>query len=315
MAEQNAIAAPEGFTVRPPREQDLEAVTALMRSYEEEFEGEPEAQADDVRMSWRRARFDLERDAWIIAAPDGSIAGYADVWDRDPGRDWHVDGYVHRDYRGRGAGRALVRLSERRACERSAPAGRAVIWNIVAHTDEAGRRLLEEEAYHAERLYWRMVIDLQSEPPESAPPPGVTIRTLALGQDEREVYEVVQDASSDGHNYVRLPYEEWAQLMFEREGFDPALFFVATADARIVGVALCPEAGWVRQVAVRREWRRRGVAGALLRHAFREFYRRGTRRAGLVVDSYNRTGARRVYEAAGMRQERQHDWYMKVLRQ
>jgi GNAT superfamily N-acetyltransferase len=54
------------------------------------------------------------------------------------------------------------------------------------------------------------------------------------------------------------------------------------------------------ELAVRRPWRRRGVALALLHSAFGEFHRRGIPRAELNVDAESPTGATRLYEAAGM---------------
>jgi ribosomal protein S18 acetylase RimI-like enzyme len=113
------------------------------------------------------------------------------------------------------------------------------------------------------------------------------------------------------------PFGEWKAFMMESESFDPGLWFVAEHEGRLVGVALCPdyeEYGWVRQLAVDREWRGRGVGKALLRQAFAEFRERGRTTAALVVDSYNRTGARQFYEAIGMRVEREHVAYEKVLR-
>jgi len=50
-----------------------------------------------------------------------------------------------------------------------------------------------------------------------------------------------------------------------------------------------------------------------LREAFGEFYRGGQRSAALVVDSFNRTGAKELYERTGMRVERQHDGYEKKM--
>ena len=52
---------------------------------------------------------------------------------------------------------------------------------------------------------------------------------------------------------------------------------------------------------MRRAYRRRGIAEALLKTAFAELYRRGERRVGLGVDAESPTGATRVYERAGMR--------------
>src|SRR5215468_1533170 len=64
--------------------------------------------------------------------------------------------------------------------------------------------------------------------------------------------------------------------------------------------AFCSGAGVVGALGVRKPWRRRGIAQALLHHAFGEFYRRGKRRVALGVDAENPTGATRLYERAGM---------------
>ena len=57
-----------------------------------------------------------------------------------------------------------------------------------------------------------------------------------------------------------------------------------------------------------------GLGLALLHHAFGEFYRRGTYKVGLGVDSQNLTGATRLYERAGMHIARQYIGYEKELR-
>jgi GNAT superfamily N-acetyltransferase len=58
--------------------------------------------------------------------------------------------------------------------------------------------------------------------------------------------------------------------------------------------------GWVQVLFTRRLWRKKGVATALLREAFRRFWDRGEHSIGLVVDTANPTGAFRLYESAGM---------------
>jgi hypothetical protein len=45
----------------------------------------------------------------------------------------------------------------------------------------------------------------------------------------------------------------------------------------------------------------------------REFWRRGRREIGLTVDSWNRTGAKELYEHAGMRVVREHTRFEKTL--
>lgn len=309
----------------------MEAVVALMRACEAHEEGEAEMALDDLRGTWERPRFELLRDAWVVEAPEGGVAGYVDVWDRDPGVRYIADGYVHPGWRGRGIGTRLVRLAEARVRERlpavrddpplrsRSPQGerkRVVIRHTVFHGSEESRRLLEREGYSPVAYFWRMVRDMESPPPESSVPEGVTIRTFEEGRDKRAVHALVQEAFSDNADYAPLAFQEWVGFMVERESFDPSLYFLAFAREELVGVALCPrynEMGWVRQLAVRRGWRRRGVGRALMERVFAEFYRRGQRRVGLVVESYNRTGAKQFYESLGMHVERQHDRYEKVV--
>lgn len=166
------------------------------------------------------------------------------------------------------------------------------------------------------RYYWRMVIDLESPPPAPPWPDGVTIRAFEPGRDDRAVHALVQEAFADNHDYSPLPFEAWRAAMIEREDFDPKLFLLTTAGGEIIGAALCPRyerMGWIRQLVVHGDWRRCGIALGLLREAFGRFYRRGQRSAALVVDSFNRTGAKELYERTGMRVERQHDGYEKKM--
>ena len=75
-----------------------------------------------------------------------------------------------------------------------------------------------------------------------------------------------------------------------------------------------PQLAWINTVGVRSQWRRRGIAHALLRHSFRELYQRGKRRVALGVDSQSLTGATRVYERAGMKPVRTWVVFEKELR-
>ncbi len=72
--------------------------------------------------------------------------------------------------------------------------------------------------------------------------------------------------------------------------------------------------GWVTVVGVRRQWRKRGLGLALLRHAFAEYHRRGVRKVALSVDAESITGAPRLYGRAGMRVRESYVIYLKELR-
>lgn len=314
-----ALQLPDGYTALRPAPGDIERVWQLIRACEDADEGAAELTLDDQRGSWDRARFDLAADAWLIEADDGTVAAYGDVWPREGYTVILADGHVHPAHRRRGIGRWLVRTLESRAREiaaNAAPGERVVLQTICFHEATDARELFESEGYEIGRIFWRMVIDIDTPPEEPRWPEGVTPRAYRPG-DERAIHEVVMSAFADNAGHQFSPFDEWRGFMMNRETFNPDLWFLAEADGRVVAVALCPDyaenGAWLRQFAVAREYRGRGIAGALLRHAFRRQYQHGNRSVGLVVDSYNRTGARRVYERAGMRLDRQHDTHEKVL--
>jgi ribosomal protein S18 acetylase RimI-like enzyme len=122
---------------------------------------------------------------------------------------------------------------------------------------------------------------------------------------------------TDHWDHAPAPFEEWQRAILQRADFDPALWFVATHGDEIAGVALCfdsvENSGWLRSLAVRSRWRRRGLGLALLRHAFGVFHARGRRLVGLAVDSQSPTGATRLYERAGMHVTEQYDTCEKIV--
>jgi GNAT superfamily N-acetyltransferase len=103
--------------------------------------------------------------------------------------------------------------------------------------------------------------------------------------------------------------------------FDPGLIFLAEAAGQIAGVATWEvgnpddlHAGYLASLSVRRPWRNRGVATALLHEWIGALFSRGYRRMITIVDSESLTGADRLYERVGMRPFLRFAVYGKVLR-
>jgi ribosomal protein S18 acetylase RimI-like enzyme len=59
--------------------------------------------------------------------------------------------------------------------------------------------------------------------------------------------------------------------------------------------------GYTEHISVRRPWRRRGLARALIAASFPLLRERGMTEAALGVDTENVSGALRVYEACGFK--------------
>ena len=290
------------MNIRQPVQADLEAVLAVLRAADAAVAGDSDWTASDLADEW--SRLDLERDAWVVEL-DGTIVGYSSFEARS-GR-FLGDGYVHPEHRRRGVGSAIVRLIEERARaeESSVPAGeRVYLQNGTLDTDECTDRFYRERGYESVRGFRGMQIDLEAEP-EVPDVPGIEIRLYRHPDEAQAFYDTHQDSFASHWEFRPMAWEEWRKRQ-DKTTFDPTLWWAAVADDEIAGISICeqkndPDLGWVDALGVRPAYRRRGIAEALLKTAFAEFWRRGERRVGLGVDAESPTGATRVYERAGMR--------------
>jgi ribosomal protein S18 acetylase RimI-like enzyme len=317
----------DNLMLRPAKMEDLPAAVALFNACSLEQVGACEFSLKDVRTEWMSPGFNLATDTRIILTEEGAAVGFMEIWDVDPHVRLYAWGRVHPDFRGRGLGTRLLWWAETRARQAvpKAPSGaRVSLLSSTISTDKAGLRLYANRGFKLTRHFLRMEISFAAPPLEPLWPEGLTVRALLPGE-EGAVLHADRDVFKDHWGHVERPFEvDYQRLVHFIENdseFDPELWFLALDRDQIAGFSLCspsaaghPDTGWVNALGVRRPWRRRGLALALLQHSFVAFYRRGLRKAGLGVDAQSLTGATRLYEKAGMQSVRQTDTYEKVLR-
>ena len=115
------------------------------------------------------------------------------------------------------------------------------------------------------------------------------------------VHALLASAYALGGGAVKPLAEWWSDLESNPE-YDPALCLIAENEkGEVVGVAQCRTSAFVKDLAVDRAWRRRGLGAALLQEVFRTFQSRGAKAVDLKVLSDNPSGAIRLYERLGMR--------------
>jgi ribosomal protein S18 acetylase RimI-like enzyme len=153
----------------------------------------------------------------------------------------------------------------------------------------------------------KMQVELPA-PVSLAAPDGVTIRLLDHEDeaDLRTFHRIIFTAFEDTGDWTPYTFAEWQ----DRIGRLPSIawdeWWVAEVDGVPAGILqsanqnLEQNEGWVKNLAVLREYRRRGVARALLSHAFATYHAKGRKTAGLGVDLTNPTGAYGVYRSVGM---------------
>jgi mycothiol synthase len=318
---------PAGYTLRAPTLADAAEVAAMINAASQAVAGHDRASVEDVLGSWEDPLRNLEDEDWLIIAPDGGIAGYLELYEYEPFTVFEFEGFVHPQHLGRGIGSVLLETVEariRRGMQRSPDGERIVARTQTASEDTAAHALLTARGYDHIRNWRQMLLEFDGPTPEPAWPDGVRVRQFVQRQDERAVWETAEAAWEDHWGFSPLPFDEFIYYRIESQAaFDPTLWLIAeAADApgTPIGVLLGqPEragfdgAGWVAQLGVRREWRGRGIALALLRESFQEFQRRGYRAVGLNVDGSSLTGADRLYERAGMREIRREHVYEKAM--
>jgi GNAT superfamily N-acetyltransferase len=274
--------------------------------------------ADELLGDW--SGLNLGDEVVVIAAADGRIVACSDIFNRRYVQG-SLYGYVHPEHRDRGLGSALVRWGEEwlRARWDRAPQGtRVVAQHYIRATNASALRLMAAHGYSLARRVLVMEIALDAPPPSAAPPAGIALRAFQPGQDERATFDAVEEAFQD--MWERMPgvFDRWL-VMTELERRDPDLWTLAVDEASgaIVGTCLgrtAGERGWIGGVGVRRPWRGRGLALAMLHHTFAAYYRRGIREIGLSVDSDSPSGAPKLYARAGMRVTEEYLLHRKELR-
>jgi mycothiol synthase len=306
---------PTGYALRSPTERDCRAVAEVVTAEDVADFGEPSFTEEDLLDDWKRPRFRLAEDAWVLSGPTGRVVGYAYVWEAQPDAEIEADAFLMPEYTGRGLGGLLLDLVERRA--REVTASRAMRLGLYASSvNDAKRTLLARRGFVPEHSVLRLRIDLERRPVEQpAPPSEVELRVFSPG-DADAVRDVMVEAFEGHHRYTLRRFDEWLDLRLRHPAFDPSLWRVAVVDGEIVGAVLVYDVGvtgYLSSVGVREAWRGRGVAPALLREAFVTLRERGQMRVVVSVDAYAAPAAIHLYEEAGMRVHERYDWFTKSL--
>jgi ribosomal protein S18 acetylase RimI-like enzyme len=279
--------------IRPFRPEDLEAAYAILREEQREL-GEPE-----ITLGMYSNVMEIA-DASFTAERLGEVVGSSHV------RVGSIGLGVRKGDRRQGIGRQLLTAAEEST---DAP----VLRLYAAKLQPAAAAFALANGYEKAWDYWLMGIDLDEslEPPHW--PDDVAVRTFREG-DAEAVKELLDLAYAEEADHEPMGFEEWKTFMLGDPNFDPSCWFLAEAEGELAAAALNWDDGYVKDLVVHPERRRRGLGESLMRHTFREFRRRGVPRVTLKTDSVNPTEAWRLYERLGMRKERTYEVFEKRVR-
>jgi len=271
--------------------------------------------------------YDPATDAFVAEIDERPVAdGEVRYVLRDGAHTYMLLGAVHPDVRGRGVGTALLARLEARAAERAAtlPAGTPVWVDTWASDSNASfTALMRESGFEPLRHFFEMIKRDLDATSEVDLPAGLQLRPV-LTSHMRQIYDAEAEAFKD-----HWGQREWGDEIFAERMADPdldtGLWRVAWDGDEVAGVVstfifkeenaiLGLSRGWLEHVSVRRPWRRRGLAGALILSACVGLHERGIAEAALGVDSANMTGALGLYEGLGFAVARRATTYRRALR-
>lgn len=265
----------------------------------------------------------------VLAEVDGEVVAYSRVfWAElvDGGRTYQNFGFVHPDRRRRGIGGAMHRHNEERLRE------------IAAHHPEVVPKWFESEAvdtnpgnvamlvgsdYEPARFFYDMVLTSLDGVVESRMPDGIELRPATRDQ-YRTIWLAAAEAFRDHWGMTEWTQEDWTRFEADPANADPRFWRVGWAGDEVAGLVVTTisreenEARgrarvFVAEVAVRRPWRRRGLARALLAASLVAARGAGFTSANLGVDAKSPTGATDLYASIGFAPEKTFTTYRKLL--
>jgi mycothiol synthase len=271
----------------------------------------------------------------LIAEVDGKMVGYSRVW-------WEVElieqrfvgfqfAYVLPEWRRKGIGSALLQFNEQRVRQIAAdlkangelPGTMPCITDsFVQETTTDTIALLERHGYKVARYALDMVRPDLENIPDCPLPAGLEVRPVKT-EHLRSIWEASNEAFRDHWGYIPDPWEEYERMQQDKD-FDPTLWRVAWEDDQVAGMVLNfiekdqneeygRKRGYTENICVRRPWRRRGLAHALIALSLQALKERGMTEAALGVDAENTSGALNLYKSMGYQVVKSHRIYRKDL--
>ena len=242
--------------------------------------------------------------------------------------------YIHESYlipkwRGKGLEQLMLHFNEKRLSGIAAdhPQDQPSLFQVEAMSTELEKiRLLQVSGYKPVRYFSEMVRPDLENIPQYTLPPGVEIRP-AKPEHYRTIWEANNEAMGDHWDHVDYSEEDYQFWLQADEEFQPELWKIAwdIKSNQVAGMVLGfidenqnqkfnRKRGWPEDICVLRQWRKRGIAHALITETLREFKSHGMQEAAMYADTENPSGAFQLYTNLGFEPQKTKIVYQKPLK-
>jgi mycothiol synthase len=207
------------------------------------------------------------------------------------------------EHRGQGVGGTIYRGLSEHARSR----GLSSLWGRIREDDSESRRFAQNRGFTEVGREFEVVLDVATADTSAEPPPGIELVTLAERPNlTQALYDLDVEVGPDVPSHEEhepMTFERW-HTMFEGPGAMPTACVIALAHNEVIGYTGLRRNGPTSPLAenmmtaVRRPWRRRGIAMALKREQIARARKAGIERITTTNDETN-TGMRSVNARLG----------------
>jgi ribosomal protein S18 acetylase RimI-like enzyme len=158
--------------------------------------------------------------------------------------------------------------------------------------------------------------------PEIPLPEGLEVRPVT-SEHHTVIWKAAEEAFRDHWGETQW-HDEYFDEWQESPTFQPELWQVAWDGDKVAGSVLTfinhqeneeyhRQRGYTEGISVRRPWRRKGLARALIARSFKAQKEQGMTETALGVDAQNPNGALNLYQSMGFEVVKEHRTYRKPL--
>ena len=268
----------------------------------------------------------------VFAEVGGEVVGYGRGWWYEVDHGPLVYGFfafLTPEYRENGTRQDMVEILENRLREladQHNPQIDKYYETWATDREHAYIRLLEHLGYKVIRYGYDMLRPNLDNIPDHTLPEGLEIRSVQPDQ-----YEIIWQAAVEAfRDHWNFSEDEWSleklKAWQKEQIFNPALWKVAWDGDQVAGMVLnfineeenkeyLRKRGYTETICVRRPWRRRGLARALIAESLKLHHSLGMSETAHGVDAENPSGALQLYESMGYQVVKTGMSYRKIVNQ
>jgi len=274
---------------------------------------------------------DLEADSIALEA-DGKLIGFGRNWWKEETDGTLVYGIyidIHPDWRNQGIGTHLQKSFEKRISEISSshdPEKPKKIRIGGMDTQKNKFEIAKKFGFKEDRFFFEMTRDLSLPIPDPVFPDNIEIRPV-LKEHYRKIWEAEGEAFKEHWGFVKpdeKDYQAWVKRIEDVPEFEPEIWKVAWDGDQIAGMVLNflleeenrilnIKRGWTEDICVLPNWRKKGLASALINESMHMFKEMSMEETALGVDTDNALNALSLYKNCGYKATNTWVFFQKPL--